>query len=430
MQQLSGDQQQQQIQRFYRQELQQLAQTRDALRAQHRPADQSNSQDSDSDYDSSNRLSDGEDDDREGLHVEAADMQTHIPASNVGYQLLLKMGWKAGTGLGQNATGRTAPIPIERKQDVLGIGKQEVDMWYNELSTSKRKTLEVERQAEETEEEKTKREKQVQQNLAVQAELEMVKSAFYCALCDKQYERISDYEVHLSSYDHNHKKRFKEMKETSRAGAASTTNKIKEKERRREERELAKLQEAAMKRAGGSAALGGSAPQSQIGSSTSATTLTTRPGISSSGSAGFQPVKLGGFQPVKSSGFQPVSMSNSSSSAAPVPMEGVLTESTSAAAPTRADSAPVSSGFQPVKMSGFQPVKMGGLQPARKSAFQSVKDDDPVETSASSSATEFSATSTSASASAPAPSGFQPVKLGGFKPLKIGGFQLKKPGGR
>lgn len=34
----------------------------------------------------------------------------------------------------------------------------------------------------------------------------MVKSAFYCALCDKQYERISDYEVHLSSYDHNHKK--------------------------------------------------------------------------------------------------------------------------------------------------------------------------------------------------------------------------------
>jgi hypothetical protein len=37
--------------------------------------------------------------------VEAADMETHIPASNVGYKLLLKMGWKAGTGLGVNATG-------------------------------------------------------------------------------------------------------------------------------------------------------------------------------------------------------------------------------------------------------------------------------------------------------------------------------------
>lgn len=37
--------------------------------------------------------------------VEAADMDTHIPANNVGYKLLLKMGWKAGTGLGQNASG-------------------------------------------------------------------------------------------------------------------------------------------------------------------------------------------------------------------------------------------------------------------------------------------------------------------------------------
>ncbi|KAI8603894.1 hypothetical protein EDD21DRAFT_295187, partial [Dissophora ornata] len=205
-------------------------------------------------------------------------MDTHIPPSNVGYQLLLKMGWKAGTGLGQTATGRTAPIPIERKQDVLGIGKQEVDTWYNESSTARRKATEVERQAEETEMARIRREKQVEQQKAVQAELEMIKSAFYCALCDKQYERISDYEVHLSSYDHNHKKvqlilsaaiqifpcipqqsRFKEMKDTSRAGAASTTNKIKEKERKREERELAKMQEAALKRAGGT---GNSNPQS------------------------------------------------------------------------------------------------------------------------------------------------------------------------
>lgn len=46
----------------------------------------------------------------------------------------------------------------------------------------------------------------MEQQKAIKAELNMVKSAFYCALCDKQYERISDYEVHLSSYDHNHKK--------------------------------------------------------------------------------------------------------------------------------------------------------------------------------------------------------------------------------
>lgn len=33
-------------------------------------------------------------------------MDTHIPETNIGYRLLLKMGWKAGTGLGQNATGK------------------------------------------------------------------------------------------------------------------------------------------------------------------------------------------------------------------------------------------------------------------------------------------------------------------------------------
>ncbi|KAI7816395.1 hypothetical protein BC939DRAFT_45125 [Gamsiella multidivaricata] len=201
MQQLPQDKQKTQLQRFYRHELEELAQTRDALRTKYRPDEYS---DSGSDY---NSLSDHDGGDSDKYRVEAADMSTHIPASNVGYKLLLKMGWKAGTGLGQNATGRTAPIPIERKQDVLGLGKQEVDTWYNESSTAKRKTTEVERQAEETEEERIKREKQVEQKRAIQAELEMVKSAFYCALCDKQYERISDFEVHLSSYDHNHKKR-------------------------------------------------------------------------------------------------------------------------------------------------------------------------------------------------------------------------------
>ncbi|KAF8931148.1 G patch domain-containing protein 8, partial [Dissophora ornata] len=311
MQQLPKDLQNTQRQRFYQEELEELAQIRGALRAKHRPAYDN----SGSDYDSlSDR--DAHDDDTD-VHVVAADMDTHIPPSNVGYQLLLKMGWKAGTGLGQTATGRTAPIPIERKQDVLGIGKQEVDTWYNESSTARRKATEVERQAEETEMARIRREKQVEQQKAVQAELEMIKSAFYCALCDKQYERISDYEVHLSSYDHNHKKRFKEMKDTSRAGAASTTNKIKEKERKREERELAKMQEAALKRAGGT---GNSNPQS--------------PALSEA--SGFQPVQSSGFQPVQPIGFQPVQ----------------------------------SSGFQPVQSSGFQPVQSSGFQPVQSSGFQ------------------------------------------------------------
>ncbi|KAG4302277.1 hypothetical protein PCANB_001552 [Pneumocystis canis] len=37
--------------------------------------------------------------------------------------------------------------------------------------------------------------------------------SFFCKLCDKGYQRISDYENHLSSYEHNHRKRFREMRE-------------------------------------------------------------------------------------------------------------------------------------------------------------------------------------------------------------------------
>lgn len=29
---------------------------------------------------------------------------------------------------------------------------------------------------------------------------------FRCELCDKQYNLVAEYNVHLSSYDHNHKK--------------------------------------------------------------------------------------------------------------------------------------------------------------------------------------------------------------------------------
>ncbi|KAF9133918.1 G patch domain-containing protein 8 [Linnemannia schmuckeri] len=439
MQQLPPEQQQQQLQRFYRQELKELASTRDAIRAKSRPNDGSDSDSYDDDEnDTGSRRSSHRDydfdedgdiamDDYDGAYgVEAADMETHIPESNVGYKLLLKMGWKAGTGLGANASGRSTPIPIERKQDSLGIGRQALDIWWADSTTAKRKTLEAERQAEETEAEKSKRELQVQQNEAIQAELTMVKSAFYCALCDKQYERISDYEVHLSSYDHNHKKRFKEMKDTSRAGAAQTTSKIKEKERKREERELAKMQEAAMKRAGGS---GGTISQQP---------LVTPSGINTNSKSSFQSVQASAFQPVQSSGFQPVSNATATT---PVSTTQPISASTgppgTGVGTGSAGFLPVKlGGFQPVKSSGFQPVKASGFQPVKLGGFQSMDDDDEEEAKSAAtqpqgapgSATLGDSGASSNSAPAPGPSGFQPVKIGGFKPMKIGGFQLKKPG--
>ncbi|CCJ30554.1 unnamed protein product [Pneumocystis jirovecii] len=43
--------------------------------------------------------------------------------------------------------------------------------------------------------------------------------SFFCKLCDKGYSRISEYENHLSSYEHNHRKRFREMKEMQRVSS-------------------------------------------------------------------------------------------------------------------------------------------------------------------------------------------------------------------
>ncbi|KAF9300184.1 hypothetical protein BGZ74_008215 [Mortierella antarctica] len=405
---------------------------RDAIRAKHRSNDSS-----DSDYDS---FSDDQGDRHSGsprsgprgyvdyTKVEAADVDTHIPENNVGYKLLLKMGWKAGTGLGQNASGRTAPIPINQKQSSLGIGKLEVDTWYGEISTSKRKTLEAEKQAEETEDQRNKREEQAKQKQAIQAELAEVKSAFYCALCDKQYERIADYEVHLSSYDHHHKKRFKDMKETSRAGAAGVNNKIKEKEKKREERELARMQEAALKRAGGGAGSGtGTTPASAVPPQPSPTS------VAASGTSGFQPIKLGGFQPVKMGGFQPVKLGGfqpvkSASSTFGASSSVTTTSASLTSVDPTLPSAPPSTSSTAGSVTGFQPVKLGGFQPVKMSGFQK-----PVSLDHDSTPTESS--SDTASTPEAGGTGFQPVKLGGFKPVKLGGvktggfqFNIKKPG--
>jgi len=45
--------------------------------------------------------------------------------------------------------------------------------------------------------------------------------SFYCQLCQKGYSRMNDYEAHLSSYDHSHKQRLKDMKAMVRDPAAA-----------------------------------------------------------------------------------------------------------------------------------------------------------------------------------------------------------------
>ena len=102
--------------------------------------------------------------------------------------------------------GRVDPIPIDIKEDVLGVGKAEEEQAYHESSTAKRKIMGSEKQLEETTEERVLRETKVKEREMIQEELKEVKRAFYCELCDKQYNKVAEYEQHLQSYDHHHKK--------------------------------------------------------------------------------------------------------------------------------------------------------------------------------------------------------------------------------
>ena len=51
--------------------------------------------------------------------------QIHAPAldsTNVGSKMLVSMGWEAGTGLGSAMQGQLEPVPIIKRQKLLGLG--------------------------------------------------------------------------------------------------------------------------------------------------------------------------------------------------------------------------------------------------------------------------------------------------------------------
>ncbi|KAK3334652.1 hypothetical protein B0H65DRAFT_77490 [Neurospora tetraspora] len=79
--------------------------------------------------------------------------------------------------------------------------------------------------------------------------------SFYCQLCQKGYSRMNDYEAHLSSYDHSHKQRLKDMKQMVRDPQAAA--RARRQEQKNEGVISIKLGEAAAGGAGAGAARGG-----------------------------------------------------------------------------------------------------------------------------------------------------------------------------
>ncbi|XP_010241427.1 PREDICTED: G patch domain-containing protein 8-like isoform X1 [Nelumbo nucifera] len=172
-------------------------------------------------------------------NVEQASLDTQLTSSNIGFRLLQKMGWK-GKGLGKNEQGIVEPIKAGIRDHKLGVGKQEQDDFFTAEENVRRKKLDIE--LEETEENAKKREVMAEREQKIQTEVKEIQKVFYCDLCNKQYKFAMEFEVHLSSYDHNHRKRFKEMKEMH-----STNNRDdrKKREQLRQEREMAKFAQMA-----------------------------------------------------------------------------------------------------------------------------------------------------------------------------------------
>ncbi|XP_016651477.1 PREDICTED: G patch domain-containing protein 8 isoform X2 [Prunus mume] len=199
-------------------------------------------------------------------NVEQASLDTHIASSNIGFRLLQKMGWK-GKGLGKDEQGITEPIKSGIRDPKLGVGKQEEDDYFTAEENIQRRKLDVE--IEETEEHAKKREDHqlskvlriscsfyylvastacfvhimkiqvlAEREQKIQTEVKEIHKVFYCDLCNKQYKLAVEFEAHLSSYDHNHRKRFKEMKEMH--GSSSRDDRQK-REQQRQEKEMAKF---------------------------------------------------------------------------------------------------------------------------------------------------------------------------------------------
>lgn len=167
--------------------------------------------------------------------LEQASLDTQLTSSNVGYRLLQKMGWK-GKGLGKDEQGIVEPIKAGMRDPKLGVGKQEQDDFFTAEENVQRRKLEVE--LEETEELAKKREVIAEREQKIQTEVKEIKKVFFCNLCNKQYKLAVEFEAHLSSYDHNHRKRFKEMREMR---ASSNRDDRQKKEQLRQEKEVAKF---------------------------------------------------------------------------------------------------------------------------------------------------------------------------------------------
>jgi uncharacterized protein (UPF0297 family) len=171
-------------------------------------------------------------------------LDTPISNSNIGYKLLLKMGWKENTCLGKR-TGIVEPIRYDFKADAWGLGlKEDIDEHTNPENI-KRRALTVEMDMEKPENVQIiqKRQEAIEKKEEIQKTVQEMLDPFYCKLCSKGYKRIDQYNEHLSSYDHNHRQRLRDMQDMTNTYKNASSDDI----QKREEKEMQKLLSRAQK---------------------------------------------------------------------------------------------------------------------------------------------------------------------------------------
>ncbi|GCB71268.1 hypothetical protein scyTo_0005895, partial [Scyliorhinus torazame] len=177
------------------------------------------------------------------LEIEQASLDKPIESDNIGHRLLQKHGWKLGQGLGKSLQGRTDPIPIIVKYDVMGMGRMEMELDYADDATERRRVMEVEKQ--DTEELRQKYKDYAEKEKAIAKALEDLRANFYCELCDKQYQKHHEFDNHINSYDHAHKQRLKDLKQREFARNVSSRSR---KDEKKQERALRRFHELAEQR--------------------------------------------------------------------------------------------------------------------------------------------------------------------------------------
>lgn len=162
-----------------------------------------------------------EDFDFTGIRVVTA--STPIEDTNLGFRLLLKLGWKKDGGLGAKAQGITAPILVSASSNngSMGLGKDTEFAETAAAATQERRKLRSEQLLNETKQEGEKRQEEEVRQQTIAADVRDTLAVFNCKLCKAQYATSEQWDEHLSSYQHHHRVRFQE---TRRLHAARSMN--------------------------------------------------------------------------------------------------------------------------------------------------------------------------------------------------------------